>query len=68
MEAAEERAKITRAQYATGLSAFDDWIIIENNLVSAEKAYLDAQANMLISEAYWIQAIGGTLEYDKEKI
>ncbi|MDD4202596.1 MAG: TolC family protein, partial [Candidatus Omnitrophica bacterium] len=47
---------------------FDDWIIIEDNLVNAEKSFLDAQASMLIAEAYWIQAIGGTLDYDNEKI
>lgn len=64
--AAQERAKITRSQYAIGLSSFDDWIIIEDNLVSAEKAYLNSQADMLIAEAYWIQAIGGTLDYDEE--
>lgn len=64
LEAAEERAKITQAQYETGLMSFDDWIIIEDNLVSAKKSYLNAQATMLIAEAYWIQAIGGTLEYD----
>ena len=59
----EERAKITRAQYATGLATFNDWIIIEDNLVRSQKAYLDAQASLLLAEAYWIQAIGGTLEY-----
>ncbi|MFC1620709.1 TolC family protein [Candidatus Omnitrophota bacterium] len=64
LEAAEERAKITQAQYETGLMSFDNWIIIEDNLVSAKKSYLNAQATMLIAEAYWIQAIGGTLEYD----
>ena len=63
LEAAEERAKITAAQYETGLISFDDWIIIEDNLVNAKKSYLNAQANMMIAEAYWIQAIGGTLEY-----
>ena len=63
--AAEERAKISRAQYATGLTSFNDWIIIEDNLVKAQKAYLDAEAEMLYAEAYWIQAIGGTLAYDE---
>jgi outer membrane protein TolC len=66
LEAAYERAKITRAQYSTGLATFNDWIIIEDNLVRAQKAYINAQAEMLIAEAYWIQAIGGTLEYDEE--
>ena len=66
LEAAEERAAITRAQYETGLASFNDWIIIEDNLVKAKKAYLNTQADMLLAEAYWIQATGGTLEYDQE--
>ncbi|MFH1776546.1 MAG: TolC family protein [Candidatus Omnitrophota bacterium] len=65
-EAALERAKIANAQYSSGLTTFDDWIIIENNLVSTKKAYLDAQANLLVTEAYWIQAKGGILEYVKK--
>jgi len=63
LDAAMERAQISNAQYSSGLTTFDDWIIIENNLVDAKKAYLDAQENLLIAEAYWIQAKGGTLEY-----
>ena len=66
LDAAEERAKIASAQYETGLISFDDWIIIENNLVTTLKSYLNAQADMLIAEAYWIQATGGTLEYDEK--
>ncbi|MBN1353704.1 MAG: TolC family protein [Candidatus Omnitrophica bacterium] len=66
LQATEERAKIAVAQYSTGLATFDDWIIIEDNLVNARKAYLDAQANLLLAEAAWIQAKGGTLENVKE--
>lgn len=66
LEAAQERAKIANAQYSQGLITFDDWIIIENNLVNAKKAYLDAQASLLAAKAYWIQAKGGTLEYVQE--
>lgn len=62
-QAAEERARITRAQYANGLIVFDNWTIIEDDLVQAQKALLDAQANAFIAEAQWIQAQGGTLEY-----
>jgi len=65
--AGQERAKITRAQYAIGLATFNDWIIIEDNLVKSKKAYLNAQADMLYAEAYWVQAIGGTLEHDQEQ-
>jgi TolC family type I secretion outer membrane protein len=63
LDAAEERSKIAEAQYSTGFITFDNWIIIENDLVSAKKAYLNAQANALLAEANWIQAKGETLEY-----
>jgi len=62
--AAEERAKIANAQYSTGLISFDDWIIIEDNLVSTKKSFLDSRANMLVAEANWIQAKGGIFEYE----
>ena len=62
--AAEERAKIARAEYSTGIINFDDWIIIEDNLVNIKKSYLNAQASMLIAEAEWVQAKGGTLGYE----
>ncbi len=63
LEAAQERSKIAEAQYSTGFISFDNWIIIENDLVSAKKAYLQAQANALFAEANWIYAKGETLEY-----
>jgi TolC family type I secretion outer membrane protein len=62
LTANEERSKITEAQYSIGFVSFNDWIIIENNLVDAKNAYLEAQANALIAEANWIQAKGETLE------
>lgn len=62
LAATEERARIAEAQYSTGFITFDDWIIIEDNLVSAKKSYLDAQAAALVAEAAWIQAKGETLE------
>ncbi len=60
----EERSKIAQAQYSTGFINFDNWIIIENNLVTAKRAYLDAQANELYAQASWIQAKGETIEYE----
>jgi len=62
--AAEERAKITQAQYSTGLISFDNWTIIEDDLVRARKSFLDTQADALVAEAAWIQAKGGTLDYE----
>jgi len=63
LDAAQERSRISEAQYSTGFITFDNWIIIENDLVLAKKAYLQAQASALQAEAAWIQAKGETLEY-----
>lgn len=63
LTASEERAKIAEAQYSIGFVSFNDWIIIEDNLVSAKNAYLNAQAQALVSEANWIKAKGETLEH-----
>ena len=64
LEAAEERANIAQAQYSSGLILFDNWIIIEDNLVQVRKSFLDTQADALVTEANWIQAKGGMLDYD----
>ena len=63
LEASEERGKIAEAQYSLGLIQFDNWTIIEDDLVSTKKAFLDAQANALLAEASWVQEKGETLEY-----
>ncbi len=66
LDAAVERSTIANAQYSNGLLSFNEWIIIENNLVSAKKEYLNAGANLLIAEAQWIHAKGGGLESQQE--
>ncbi len=58
-----ERSKIAEAQYSTGFITYDNWTIIEDNIVQSKKAYLNAQANALLAEAQWIKAKGETLEY-----
>jgi len=62
LDAAAERARIADAQYSAGLVSFNDWTIIEDNLVSAKKSFLNARSNLLTAEAAWVQAKGGTLE------
>lgn len=62
LQAAEERAQIAESQYSNGLVSFNDWIVIEDNLVSAKKNILSAQVNALIAEADWVQAKGGLLD------
>ncbi|MBF0485674.1 MAG: TolC family protein [Candidatus Omnitrophica bacterium] len=63
LEADMERAKIAEAQYSTGFITYDNWTIIEDNLVQSKKSFLDAQANAMLAEAQWINAKGVTLEY-----
>jgi len=62
--ATEERSKIAQAQYSIGFITFDNWTIIEDNLVTAKKSFLEAQAGALLAEANWVQAKGETLEYE----
>lgn len=64
LAAIEERAKIAQAQYSVGLITFDNWTIIEDDLVSGRKTFLDVQATALVAEANWIKAKGETMEYE----
>ena len=64
LNAVEERARISEQQYAIGRISFDDWTIIEDDLVRNKKSFLDAQTNALLAEANWIQAKGETIEYE----
>ncbi|MFA5320027.1 MAG: TolC family protein [Candidatus Omnitrophota bacterium] len=63
LEAVEERSKIAESQYSLGLIDYDNWTIIEDNLVQAKKTFLDVRANALLKEAAWVAAKGETLEY-----
>ncbi|MEW6516207.1 MAG: TolC family protein [candidate division FCPU426 bacterium] len=61
LAAAEERARISQAEYTTGLIGFDNWTIIEDDLVSAKLAALNAHAKSQNAKAAWVQAQGGGL-------
>jgi outer membrane protein TolC len=65
IEAAKERAKIAEAEYSTGLINFNDWIIIEDDLVSFQQSFLTAKTSALTAEAEWEQAKGETLDEEK---
>lgn len=66
LESAQARSKIGEAQYSNGLISFDDWIIIEDALVNAEKNFIESQAQALNAQANWVQAKGGTFENEIE--
>jgi outer membrane protein TolC len=62
LAAAQERATIAETEYSTGFLTYDNWTIIQDNLVQAKTSFLNAQANALLAEANWIQAKGEVLE------
>ena len=62
LEATKERAEIAEVQYSNGLINFDNFTIIEDDLVNAKKALLNAQINYLNAENSWLNAKGAALK------
>lgn len=58
VEAATAREKIAKEKYNNGLLTFDDWDIIETDLINRQKSYLQSQRDRIVSEAAWEQAQG----------
>ena len=58
LEALKVRAEISRSKYNNGLTTFDDWDIIENDLINRQKDNTLKIRNRLIAEASWEQAQG----------
>jgi outer membrane protein TolC len=56
--AAKSRAEIAQAKYNNGLLTFDEWDIIENDLISKTKVYIQARRDRIISESNWEQTRG----------
>jgi len=56
--AAEVRAQIARKQYQNGLLSFEDWDLIENDLIDKQKAMLFSQRDALLARAGWEKAVG----------
>jgi len=58
VEAATVRAEIARSKYKNGMLSFEDWDIIENDLIAKQKAVIRGQHELYITEATWMQAQG----------
>lgn len=58
LKAAEVRAAIARAQYQNGLLSFEDWDLIENDLIDKQKAMLASQRDAVYARAAWEKALG----------
>lgn len=58
LQAAIIRAEISRNKYKNGLLSFEDWDIIENDLINKQKTVLLSEKNLYLAEAAWVQAQG----------
>ena len=58
VDAATARAEIARNKYDNGLLTFEDWDIIENDLISRQTALVQSQRDRITTEAAWEQAQG----------
>ncbi|MBI3291311.1 MAG: TolC family protein [Elusimicrobia bacterium] len=58
LTAAEVRAEIARSQYTNGLLSFQDWDLIESDLITQQKQMLVVRRDAMIAEAAWEQAQG----------
>lgn len=57
-EASTTRAMISREKYNNGLLTFEDWDIIESDVIARQKAVLQSERDRIIAEAAWEQAQG----------
>lgn len=58
LAAAEVRAEIARSQYTSGLLSFEDWDLIESDLITAQKNHLSSLRDAVVAEADWERAQG----------
>lgn len=64
--AIEERAQIADAQYQTGLMTFDNWAMIQDDLVNSRKSVLSTMATYHGAYSQWLNTIGRKLEDEAE--
>lgn len=52
-QAALTRAEIARNKYNNGLLSFEDWDLIESELVARQRSFLTSQRQRVVAEANW---------------
>lgn len=63
VEAGSSRERIAKEKYNNGLLTFDEWDIIENDLIARQKTLLQTERDRVVAEALWEQFQGkGVLE------
>jgi outer membrane protein TolC len=58
VEASEARAIVSRGKYQTGLMSFEDWDLIETDLINRQKTELQSRRDVVLAEAAFEQAQG----------
>lgn len=58
LSASTVRAQIARVKYMSGLLSFDQWDIIENELISRQKDVLQTRYDLELAQAAWEQVLG----------
>ncbi len=61
LEASQGRAIISRGKYQTGLMTFEDWDLIETDLINRQKTELQTRRDIVLAEAAFEQAQGKNL-------
>lgn len=57
-KAATARSEIARTKYNNGLLTFEDWDIIENDLITRQRTVLQTRRTRTVAEAAWERAQG----------
>jgi outer membrane protein TolC len=58
VEAGSSRERIAKEKYNNGLLTFDEWDIIENDLINRQKSLLQSERDRVVAEANWEQVQG----------
>ena len=61
-DAVEVRAMVARSKYNNGLLTFENWDIIENDLIARQKAYLQSKRARSLAEGEWYRFLGRGIE------
>lgn len=67
-EAETLRAEIAAARYRQGLLDYENWDVIENNLISQGKSHLQARRAAAVRQAQWKNALGESVWYEEGRI
>lgn len=66
LDAEQLRAEISSAKYKQGLLSYEDWDIIESNLINQGKTHLQRRRTSEIEQARWKNALGWSEWYAKK--